>query len=148
MILLKSYIPISQITKLSGDSPSSVHKNFENVSEKIGGLTIVRKDFVPNKYKQYIPACLDLSSYFPSYELSRTIGRSSDYLSHARLRYNKPVEFKKVGRVTMVKLTDEFVKNVEKGLEPFCINSLEDSFDDYEYDSVIDFYGIKIGFYK
>lgn len=145
MTLLKNYIPISQITKLSGKSPSTIHKHFESVSEKIGGLTIVRKDFVPKQYKEYVNMCLDLTSYYPSYELSRIIGRSPDYLSHARLRYGKPVMFKKIGRVTMVKVTDEFIKHIQNGLEPYCINSVEDDTDGYKH--IINFYDIKIGFY-
>jgi len=88
---------------------------------------------------------MDLSTYCPSYELSRAMSTYPDYLSHARLKDKKPIEVKKVGRVSMVKLTKEFVELAQQGMEPYRLTEDDDETD---FEAVIDFYGIKIGFWK
>ena len=45
----------------------------------------------------------------------------------------------------MVKLTKEFVELAQQGMEPYRLTEDDDETD---FEAVIDFYGIKIGFWK
>lgn len=148
MELLKDYVLLLDVVEHSKHSFSKVQRDYPH-KRTIGKLSFVeKKDLCPHdslnmkKFK-------DISNYFPSSELSMEIGQYKDFLSHQRIRFKKPIKILKIGKYTLVLLTEEFISLVTQGKQPFFIDvKKEENYEEIYKDSkIIDFYGMKIGFY-
>lgn len=117
---------------------------------RIGKLTFINKYELIEVHRQFLPYCVDCSEYYPSTELSRYIEKHPDYLSHMRLRDNKPIEYIKIQKYTMVKLTKKFIEHLKNGLSPTVVNLSYENKNELDEirnkNNIIDFYGIDIQF--
>lgn len=147
--LLTDCICLSDLEKVSKIRNISKMYN-EEMKITIGKLTFINKYNLINEHKKYLPYCVDCSEYYPSTELSRYIEKNPDYLSHARIKEKKPIEYIKLQKYTLVKLTKEFIYHIKNGLYPVVVNLSYENNNEINkiktQNNIIDFYGIQIQF--
>ncbi len=157
MELLGDYVlnvEFENLYKKYKEGGSPLHRKFidankPNFKLTIGRLVFIKKDNIHSRNKHFLSKCTELKYYYPSSELSETLGKYRDFLSYMRLESKKPIEFKKVGKYTLIKMTEEFVECIEKGLTPTAIDTRieKDYKKTYKDCKIVDFYGITIVFY-
>lgn len=142
MELFKGYVLMHELYKKANVS-NALFRQMELQFKKMGRDTCILKESLPLKYKEIAEKeCLDLEEYYGFCCLSIELGMSKDYLS--AIAKNKPFESKKIGGSKLFKLSEEFIKNINKGLNPYKIKNKEDE----EYaKQIIEMQGLKIGFY-
>jgi len=145
---LCGYLLLSEFYKKASMHPPVFYRSHKDcVIEKIGGFKFIKADTVPEKYKNFVSHCTDLSNYFTVGGLEKIIGVRRNYFrDKTKLEGSKKIVYEKmkIGRVVFIKVTDDFLNYCEKGLTPFVIKDEED---ESLSDVVIEMYDMKIGFY-
>lgn len=142
MELFRGYVLQSQLVKNAKVS-TSLFSQMNLKSKNMGGYRCIQKDSLPFKYKIIAEnKCEDLYKYCSFAYLSSEIGMCEDYL--ASIERYRPFTYKRIGKIKLFELNNEFIKNINKGLNPFKIKNK----DDEEYaELIIEMQGLKIGFY-
>lgn len=144
----KGYILVAEITKRANMSAPWLHSASYGHIELISCIPVVLKSSLPEKYQEVANLCQDLEYYYPYCDFSKEIGRTQDFmsvLSYQRKKANKkPFDEIKIGGYRLIKLNDEFIELINKGLTPY---KLHQKYDENDYKYIIDFQDMKIGFY-
>ena len=140
---LKGYILLAELYKKANVSVSLFQQIKSVEIDKIDGANIVKKETVPDIYKKAVEECQDLEYYYPYSSFSRAIGCGSKYLSTIDSERKEKFISKKIQGKRLIKLTKEFIKNINNGLTPFKIDKSSKKYANTE----ISMQGIRIGFY-
>jgi hypothetical protein len=141
MELYTGYVLQSEIVKKAKVS-TSLFSQMDLTIKKMGGYSCIFKESLPLKYKKIAQECSDLGEYCNFTTLSIELGMCVDYI--AVMERHIPFVYKKVGRTKLLKLSKEFIENINKGLNPFKIKNKDD--EEYAIE-IIEMQGLKIGFY-
>ena len=144
----EGYILVAELTKKANKSACWLYEIKGVQIEYIGGIPVIKSDSIPEKYNHLVQECQDLKNYYPYAELSRELGRVKDFIGVIqcnRKKKNLPeLENIKIGGYRFLKISDEFIEQVKKGLTPFKLNPKCDIND---YKVIIEMQDMKIGFY-
>lgn len=148
MKIYRGYILVAEITKKANKTASWLYETKGIDIEYIGGVPVVKCDFIPSKYKHLIKKCQDLGNYYPYAEFSREIGRVKDFINvlewQRRKANKKEFESLKINGYRLLKLSDEFVELINQGLNPY---KLRQNCNIKDYKVIIEMQDMKIGFY-
>jgi len=139
------YVLTREIAELSGTTKANFYYINSIVRKNIGGISMILKSSIPEKYKKHISKCLDLEKYRTITALENEISTTEGNLYyHIVTSKNMKMPYIKKGRNKFFKLPDEYVKLKKDGLVPFQIKNKED---EKLSEHIVDMYGMKIGFY-
>ncbi len=157
MKLLNNYVLVGEIIKFSSMSSVTIYRRYYENNLRLGKLSFVKKSDLVEEDRKNLENFTDLSNLYPMGELSILVGRDRDHFSYMMHPPKtsgikpKPIKVVKIGnKYNMIKLTEEFIINIKKGLTPFAINtSTEIDYEEkYKEHEIINFYEMKIGFFK
>ena len=140
----RGYVVTQELARLAGITQATFYMSKNIQLKKAGGISIVKIDSLPGKYKQFIEKCHDITNYAALKQLEDELCINRFYI-YNRL-YSKTITIPHItfGHRKLYKLSDEFVELYEKKLTPYLIDNYTQIGKD---DVVIDMYGLKIGFY-
>lgn len=148
MKIFEGYVLVSELTAKAKKSAAWLYETKSAQIEYMTGTPVIKTSSLPEKYQKLAKQCQDMKTYYPYADFSREIGRTKDFmgvLANQRRKANKAgFESKKVGRYRLLKLSDEFIEQIQKGLIPYKLGQ-KDNKEDYK--EIIEMQGMKIGFY-
>lgn len=148
MKIYEGYILVAEITKKADKSDAWLHSADYSIIEYILGIPVVKVSSLLDEYKKLANQCQDLKYYYPYAAFSIEIGRSRDFMAGLhfnREKNNKPqFDSLKIGAYRLIKLSDEFIELVQKGLNPY---KLRQNCNTDDYKVIIEMQDMKIGFY-
>lgn len=148
MKIYEGYVLLSELAKMARKSVAWGYGTKGVDIEYMGRAPVVKKETLPLKYKIMAEQCIELKHYTTFAEFSREIGRTKDYinvLENQKRKANKPpFESIKVGHYKLLKLSEDFISMIQKGLTPY---KLSQKYDEDDYKHIIEMQGMKIGFY-
>jgi len=140
-MIYEGYVLVSELYKKCCVSSTLFRPENGYKLENIGGYRIIKKSDIPKKYIKKANECSNLGKYLPARYFTDIIGMDESYF----YRFLNKIATKKLTHVRLIELNDDFIKHIKNKKTPCWISAREKNTDDF--DDVIDFYGIKIGFY-
>lgn len=121
-----------------------LNKHIKNrkAKEYFGSTVLLKRDCIKSEYFGLFEDCLNPDDYRPITYLSTLLGRNQNYLTLHK-DTDRLVSVK-LGLLKLVKLPDVFRQKLERGMSPYLKKNNETFDDDIV---VVDFYGMKVGFY-
>jgi len=144
-MLRKGFVFTRELAKNAGVSTANFHQIGEVELSKMGGISIVRVESLPQKYKEFAKSCTNIEKYTTMSDLEKDLGMYKDSLYyHMITKNNVQIPYIKIERSIFLILPDEFLELKERGMIPFQIKDEED---EKEADLIIDMHGLRVGFY-
>ena len=145
-MIYKGYVLASELWRKCGVSCSLFRPEHGFDIEKIGNYNAVKVETLPEKYKTIAKnSCTDLERYLPMREFEKMIGVHNNFIASMVSQNILNIETKKVYKANLVYLTDDFIRQIKKGMIPFYIGKYLNKSEKAE--TTIDMHGMKIGFY-
>jgi len=143
MRVYENYVLAAELSEKAEVSRPALNQLKDARLERMGGVVVLKTDNLSAKYKTAAKKCMNLKNHVTYSYFAQEVGMHKDYM-HVLEYQGRKFDRVQIGRYKLLKLSDDFVNCVKKGLTPYMIRKKED-----ENLAVkqINLQGFKIGFY-
>jgi hypothetical protein len=145
MKIYKNYVLAIELCKRAKISRTVFNVSDKFTIEKMGSTAVLNKDLLPSNYKKYAQECLDLGAYYTAAALSEELGVAKSYFYVISNSEKRELQTIKIHGKRLILLPEELLDLLDSGYTPYRVKDYEDQLD---AELIINFCGLKLGFYK